>query len=109
MEVFNNKDKSVTKYLHEDGSETCVKIVPSQEYIIKDDNLVEQSTEREKYSVLISCSSGCPVGCKMCYLTIKKYPYYPLGYHEITSNVLKALDHKIKGSPDLKEKYIKLC
>ena len=110
MEVFNNKDKSVTKYLHIDGSETCIKIVPSSYYVIdKNNKLIKKKKERHKYSVLISHSSGCPIGCKMCYLTIKGYPYHPLRYYEITSNVIRAIQDKVRENPDLKSKYIKLC
>ena len=109
MEIYNNADKSVTKYLHDDGSETCIKIVPSSYYVVKDDNLIKKEKERHKYSVLISHSSGCPIGCKMCYLTIKGYPYHPLQYYEITSHVIKAIQHKVEENPSLKSKYIKLC
>lgn len=110
MEIYNNKDQSVTKYLHEDGSETCIKVVPSQKYIIKEDGSVqEHKKEKEKYSVLISHSSGCPIGCEMCYLTIKGYPYHPLKYYDITGNVIRAIQAKVKENPRLKTKYIKLC
>ena len=109
MEAFHNKDKTVTKYLHDDGSETCIKIVPSRYYIMKDDELIEKKKDRKKYSVIISHSSGCPIGCKMCYLTIKGYPYHPLNYHSITINVIKAIQAKVKEDPSLKQKYIKLC
>lgn len=109
MEEFHNKDKTVTKYLHNDGSETCIKIVPSTYYVMKDDKLIKKEKDRHKYSVIISHSSGCPVGCKMCYLTIKGYPYNPLKYHEITVNVLNAIQAKVKENPLLKTKYIKLC
>ncbi len=110
MEVFNNEDKTVTKYLHTDGSETCIKVVPSVQYLMDEEGeLKEISEEKHKYSILISHSSGCPLGCKMCYLTIKGYPYHPLEYHEITVNVIRAIEHKVRENPALKSKYIKLC
>lgn len=109
MEVYNNKDHTVTKYLHNDGSETCIKVVPSCNYEMRDQGLVEVQQDRQKYSVFISHSSGCPIGCKMCYLTIKKYPYCDLSFFEITNNVCDAIRSKLQEMPELKDRYIKLC
>ncbi len=110
MEEFHNADKTVTKYLHEDGSETCIKIVPSSEYMINSDgDLIEVKIDKQKYSVLISISSGCKIGCKFCYLGIKKYPYSELSGAEIYNNVINAIKHKISEDSSLRDKYIKLC
>jgi len=111
MEIFNNTDNSVTKYLHDDGSETCIKVVPSAKLNFNEltGGLEMLKKEKQKYSVIISHSSGCPIGCKMCYLTIKKYPYHPIKYYDITNNVIQAIQAKVEDNPSLKSKYIKLC
>jgi len=109
MKIINNKDRSVTKYQHEDGSETCIKFVPSQFYTVGSEKLIKNAKQKHKYSVLISCSSGCPVGCKMCYLSDKKYKYTNIKEFDVYKNVINAIQEKVKEDPRLKENYIKLC
>ena len=92
MEVYNNVDKTVYKYIHDDGSETAIKL-----------------TNTEKYSIVISCSVGCNVGCTFCYLTIKKCPYYRLTALNIFNNVKEAFEYQIKETPDIVNKQVKLC
>lgn len=110
IETYNNQSRTVTKYLHYDGSETCIKTVPSCSY--KMDRfgfLREEYTDREKFSVFISHSSGCKLGCKMCYLTVKNHPYKKLTADQIKTNVKESLLSKMETNPELKDRYLKLC
>jgi len=111
MEIYSNKDGSVVKYLHEDGSETCIKTVSSCNYYYnKLTNKIEENyTDRNKFSVFISSSVGCPVKCKMCYLTIKNYLFYNLSEDEIFTNVIDSIKSKIKDDISIRNKYIKIC
>ncbi len=107
MEIIQNEDKSVTKYVHDDKSETCIKFVPSQFYTCGEDNLIKNSKNKHKYSVLISCSSGCPIGCKMCYLSNKKYSYKKIEQSDLFHNIIQAINEKVKEDPSIKDNYIK--
>jgi adenine C2-methylase RlmN of 23S rRNA A2503 and tRNA A37 len=98
MERFVTKDNNTVKYIHEDGSETAFKFIPGC-----------SNNPRNKYSIYISVSSGCPLSCKMCYLTTKKYPYNKLNESEISRNVIDALMREISFHPEMKEMYAKLC
>jgi len=109
MEIYTTKDKTVSKFVHNDGSETAIKTVGTCNKIFNP--MTEQLSvqeDRNKYVVFISSSVGCPVKCKFCYLTAKKFPYYTLTSQEIIENVKRALDLKISESPELRDKYIKL-
>jgi 23S rRNA (adenine2503-C2)-methyltransferase len=110
MEIYKSNDGLVTKYIHDDGSETAVKNVPScdNEINILTGDVIPKEVERNKFSVFISSSVGCPIGCKFCYLTTKKYPYHRLHSDQVTNNVKEALRDAIKDNPSLKNKYIKL-
>lgn len=103
MEVFRTVDGQVAKYIHDDGSETAVKAVSSCNNIV---GLKE--TARNKYSVFVSISSGCPMRCRFCYLTVKKCGYSFLTEDQILNNIKEALAEEVKHNPELKEKYIKV-
>jgi len=104
MEVYRTKDGQVSKYVHDDGSETAIKTISSC------DNSFGVSSDkvRQKYSVFISISVGCKVKCGFCYLTSKNYPYHELSNAQVLQNVLMAIEEEVKHNPDLKDKYIKL-
>lgn len=110
MEVYRTKDGQVSKYVHDDGSETAIKTVSScaNVYDKETGRIVPIEKEREKFSVFISSSVGCPIGCKFCYLTVKKFPYQKLGPWQIVKNVRSALISEVEKKPELKNKYIKL-
>lgn len=92
----------VVKTKHLDGSETIIKSGPSRSY--KDSSLTEIVKERHKYSVIISSSVGCAMGCKMCGIDPGTYKY--LNSTQIVTNIKEA----ITAYPeDLSQKYIKLC
>ncbi len=109
MEIYTTKDNTVSKYIHDDGSETAIKTVASCNNIYNSlTKKYEQLEDRNKYVVFISSSVGCKVTCKFCYLTAKKFPYYSIEVSEIIKNVKEAIQHKIETNPELKQKYIKL-
>lgn len=104
MEVYRTKDGTVAKYVHDDGSETAIKSVPT--CACGEFTLGEHA--HSKYAIFISSSVGCPVDCKFCYLTVKKCPYHKLGIESVLSNVKEAIDSEIEFNPSLKEKYVKI-
>lgn len=110
MEVYRTKDGQVSKYIHDDGSETAIKTVSSCGNVVNKitGDIQPVNVERNKFSVFVSPSVGCPIGCKFCYLTVKKCPYHKLSPREIFNNVAEALSEEIKVKPELRGKYMKL-
>ena len=110
MEVIKSKDNKVTKYIHGDGSETVVKTESSCGNEIDKDTgevkIVEKN--RNKFSVFISSSYGCPLGCKFCYLTNNGSKYTKLSNDQIISNVKEALVYEANNNPTIRRKYMKL-
>jgi adenine C2-methylase RlmN of 23S rRNA A2503 and tRNA A37 len=110
MEVIRSSDNMITKYVHLDGSETIIKSNSSCSNAL---NLETGSIdilpiERNKFSVFISSSYGCPLGCKFCYLTSKKTPYVKLSNEQIIENVKEALVYEANINPLIRRRYIKL-
>jgi len=110
MERYVTADNQVTKYVHDDGSETAIKTTSScaNFYNTITDKIEPVMVDRNKFSVFISSSVGCPINCKFCYLTVKKFPYHKLTQEQIIKNVKDALTEEIKHKPELKEKFMKL-
>lgn len=110
MEIYKTKDNLVTKYIHDDGSETAIKNVPScdNEINFLTDDIIPIKKERNKFSVFISSSVGCPVKCKFCYLTVKNYPYFKLTPEQIITNTIKVIEQSVIDDESLRKKYIKL-
>lgn len=110
MEIYRTKDGQVSKYVHDDGSETAIKTVSScaNVYNKETGKIVPIDVEREKFSMFISSSVGCPIGCKFCYLTVKKFPYHKLTLWKIVKNARSALIKELEYKPELKDKHIKL-
>jgi adenine C2-methylase RlmN of 23S rRNA A2503 and tRNA A37 len=109
MEVYRTKDNEVSKFVHYNGAETAIKTVSScDNEVDRNGHIIVNDVDRRKFSVFISSSVGCPVGCKFCYLTVKKYPYYKLSSEEIFDNFKNALDAELEHKPELKDMYIKL-
>lgn len=103
MEVYRTIDGQVTKYIHDDGSETAIKFVGSC------DNQVGLSKQaRNKYSMFLSVSSGCMMKCKFCYLTVKKCGFSPLTKQQIVANAKEAITEATEANPSIKNRYIKL-
>lgn len=102
MEKYTTENKMVTKYVHDDGSETSIK------HPVADDCGGLYGKVRNKFNVFISCSVGCPIGCKFCYLTVKKFPYHSLSKETVVSNVIDAITDQINTFPHFKDFYVKL-
>jgi len=77
MKIFRTEDKKVSKFIHPDTSETCIKTVYSVDYKpnSETDDVDITITDRNKYSIFISSSGGCPMACSFCYLTIDNMPF----------------------------------
>lgn len=110
MKTFRTGDKKVTKFIHDDGSETCIKTVYSIDYAPNPSTgkVDVTVTDRNKYSVFISASKGCPMECSFCYLTIDNVPFNKLSYDKIIQNIKDSIIEELKNS-DLSSRFIKLC
>lgn len=73
MENFISEEKTVTKYVHEDGSETAIKHWGSCQQIVNPLNQEMETVlnDRNKYTIFISTTRGCFMECKFCHLTMK--------------------------------------
>ena len=110
FDVFRTEDGSVSKYIHEDGSETAIKLVKSTQNVLNPiTNQIETITsDRNKYSVFISSSVGCYMKCKFCHLTLKNSEYIKISSDQVLSNLKDAITEVINFNPDIKNRYIKL-
>ena len=111
MTIYVSEDKQVTKHVHLDGSETCIKTVPSLDVtaVAGSGEVTYHTVDRDKYSVFISDSCGCPLNCSFCYLTIDEVPYRKLREHEVFRNLAEAVVERVALEPEIKSRYIKLC
>lgn len=110
MKTFTSNDRQVTKYIHNDNSETCIKTVPSLDTKPTSNGDVElEVVDRNKYSVFISDSSGCPFSCSFCYLTIDQMPYKKLDRFEVLDNVWDSIKHRVEMEPTIVDRFIKVC
>ncbi len=110
MEAFHTDDGSVAKFIHDDGSETAVKVVKSCSNFRDEQGLVQTEwVDRNKYSVFISASLGCYMKCPFCHLTIKDSAYRKLQCAQVVANVKEAIEYEIARKPEMKDRYVKLC
>ena len=110
MRTYPSEDKQVTKHVHDDGSETCIKTVPSLDTKPNDQGEVELAVvDRNKYSIFVSDSKGCPLNCQFCYLTIDEVPFQKLTYVDLTRNIMDAVHHRVESEPEIVNRYVKLC
>lgn len=110
MEAFYTQDGSVSKFIHEDGSETSVKVVKScSSFKDEDGRVLTEWVDRNKYSVFISSSLGCYMKCPFCHLTIKDSQYRKLRTAQVIANVKAAISAEIERKPEMAQRYVKLC
>lgn len=110
MEAFHTDDGSVAKFIHEDGSETAVKVVKScSNFRAEDGRVLTEWVDRNKFSVFISSSLGCYMKCPFCHLTIKDSAYRKLRTAQVVANVKEAIEAEIARKPEMRERYVKLC
>jgi len=98
MKLFISNDKSTYKYIHDDLSETSIKLLPGC-----------SNQDRNKFTLFASMSYGCQYKCKFCYLTLKDIKYKKLSKEQVLNNLKEALDKQLEETPEIKDKYIKLC
>jgi adenine C2-methylase RlmN of 23S rRNA A2503 and tRNA A37 len=110
FDVFRTEDETVSKYIHEDGSETAVKLVQSMQNVLNPLTRAIETrlSDRNKYSVFISSSVGCYMSCPFCHLTLKDSKYRPLSNQTVLANLKEALLDKLAFNPDLANRYVKL-
>ena len=110
MKLYRTDDKKVTKFIHDDGSETCIKTVYSVDYKPNPTTgeVEVKTTDRNKYSVFISASKGCPMSCSFCYLTIDNVPFGKLRYEQVINNIKEAILEEANNA-DLRSRYVKIC
>lgn len=110
FDVFRTEDLTVSKYIHEDQSETAIKLTKSIQSVLNpiSKEIEVHSTNRNKYSVFISSSVGCYMQCKFCHLTQKQAKYSKLTSVEIVANLKEAIADAVHANPVLKTKYVKL-
>lgn len=106
MKIILSEDKLTIKFIHKDGSETSIKTNLSGQYNSML-SLVEQ--DNDKYSIIISCSKGCPLACNFCHLTQKGVSPARLTIEQVLSNLKEAVEYIALTNPSIKNKYIKLC
>lgn len=111
MESFITDDGTVAKFIHDDGSETAVKVVKScSNFTNSETGIIDTEwVDRNKYSVFISASLGCYMACKFCHLTIKGSAYSKLQTDQVIANVKEAILHEVARKPEIKNRYVKLC
>lgn len=111
MESFITDDGTVAKFIHDDGSETAIKVVKScSNFQDPDTGRIETEwVDRNKYSVFISASLGCYMKCKFCHLTIKDSSYAKLQTAQVVANVKEAIEAEIQRKPEMRDRYVKLC
>jgi len=108
-------DKTVTKIVHDDNSETAIKTVSSCDTCITEDGTFElNETDRNKYSVFISDSVGCYMKCNFCYLTLKDMKYRRVHTPKLHDNFIEAIGKRVFASiggdiPQICDKFMKLC
>lgn len=110
FDVYRTTDGTVSKYIHEDGSETAIKLVKSIQSIFNPiTNKIEtRESDRNKYSIFISSSVGCFMKCQFCHLTIKDSKYIKITEEQVLNNLKEAILDASKFNPDIKNKHVKL-
>ena len=109
-------DKTVVKIVHHDNSETAIKTVLSCNSILTDAGTFEvNESDRNKYSIFISDSTGCYMKCQFCYLTLKNMRYEKHDGLAIFDNLVEAMEERIYAQaddaelPNIEDKFVKLC
>lgn len=108
QQVFVSADKLTTKYIHGDGSETSFKKSHSGRFS-SEDLIVPVTTDKNKYSLVISCSKGCQMTCQFCHLTQKGADFAPLSDSQVEQNLKDVIMQQAEIDPSIRTKTIKLC
>lgn len=107
MKKIVSENGMVTKYLHDNGTETSFKKQLSGSYV---DSLVNPDfKDKKKYSLVLSCSHGCQLSCSFCHLTQNGKPFNKINTGDVIANIKEVITDQINEDPSLKSKYIKFC
>ena len=98
MNILKSEDELSYKFQHDNKSETTIKLISG----------CTDYEDESKFTVFISTSIGCNIGCKFCYLNFSDLKFELLYDEVIIYNTLKAIKYVIAENPHLKEKYVKL-
>ena len=96
-----------TKYIFFNGSEISFKREFSGQYV--EDMSCPDYKDKGKYSLVLSCSKGCNVGCQFCHLTQNQKPTQELEVREVLNNIKDVIFDQSVRFPEIKNKSIKLC
>lgn len=109
-ESYLSEDNLVTKFIHDDTSETSIKQVSSCDTVFDPatGTLEYNNVDRRKYSVFASISAGCYMNCEFCYLTMKGMKFKKLNRDKILQNLKDAVIAQWETNPP-EDRYIKLC
>lgn len=110
FDVYRTEDGTVSKYIHEDGSETAVKLVKSIQNILNPitSQIETRTSERNKYSIFVSSSVGCYMKCKFCHLTLKNAEHIKINEDQVLANLKEAIEDTVRFNPEMKERFVKL-
>lgn len=107
MKKIISTDGMVTKYLHDNGTETSFKKQLSGQY---DSSLdYPDFKNKQKYSLVLSCSHGCQLSCSFCHLTQNNKQFKKISAEDVILNIKSVIEDQVKEDPSLKNRYIKLC
>lgn len=107
MKTIQSKSESTTKFIHRDRSETSIKLLPSGSYLAGEDGAKFEN--RNKYSIVISSSTGCVMECDFCHLTQKEMSHKNLTNEQIVSNIQAAILHQYLEDKSIQDKFVKIC
>ncbi len=110
MEIFRSDDGSVAKFIHDDFSETAIKCVPSQSTFRDSDtgHIETRFTDRNKWSLFVSSSTGCFMKCRFCHLTEKNSRFIKLSSQQIYDNLVEATKAELQARPELSQRWLKM-
>lgn len=109
MKKISSIESLTNKYIHSDGSETSIKLLPSGQFDTSGGDVKSTFEDRNKYSIIISASTGCAMSCNFCHITQKESKYVRLQAEQILQNLKDAISEEAKEHPEIANKYIKLC
>jgi len=109
MQKISSLPSLTNKYIHSDGSETSIKLLPSGKFNANDGGAKSEFEDRNKYSIIISASKGCAMACNFCHITQKESSYVRLQGENILQNLKDAIKEEYAEHPEISDKYIKLC
>lgn len=108
MQQIISNDGLTTKYIHKDQSETSFKMSHSGKF--NSENLITPITQdKEKYSLVISCSKGCQMKCTFCHLTQKGSTFEELTTEQVEQNLKDVIADQYEKHPEIGKKHIKFC